>query len=365
MLRKRYFLFIFLLLSGTALSDLDKPVSDGPYVFESENQREAISICSDKKLSKVIDYHTAQQVEQCKQSVVLQSKTPSKKNLLNYQGNFQVAAVSDIHGQFDLFIELLRNNKIIDENNEWSFANGHFVITGDIFDRGEKVTETLWFIYQLEQQARKAGGQVHLLLGNHEVMVLNGDLRYLNPKYVKVGKLLDKPFETLFSPNSVLGAWLRSLPVLVKVNHVLFAHGGFHPDLVEQKLSLSRINQVFTENLVKTELEKPRSELANYLHTTNGPIWYRGYFYKNGANEADIDSLLQHFGVQHIVVGHTSQKRIETRYDGKVIAIDASMKLGQYGEVLLIQKGQLFRGTLQGVKVPLIPTKTPIISPRK
>ena len=55
-------------------------------------------------------------------------------------------------------LELLTNNKIIDEQGDWAFGTGHFVITGDIFDRGDKVTEILWFIYELEQQAET--GQV-------------------------------------------------------------------------------------------------------------------------------------------------------------------------------------------------------------
>ena len=94
-----------------------------------------------------------------------------------YKNVKKVAALSDIHGQFDLAVKLLVNNKIIDKKLNWRFGKGHLVIAGDIFDRGPKVHETLLLIYKLAQQAKKKGGRVHFLLGNHEYMVLHNDLR--------------------------------------------------------------------------------------------------------------------------------------------------------------------------------------------
>ncbi len=192
-------------------------------------------------------------------------------------------------------------------------------------------------------------------------MVLNGDLRYLHPKYRVTAEKLAKPFEQLFSKESILGNWLRSKPVLVKVNDMLFAHGGFHPSLAEGKHSIEDINRVFKESLVKAELEKPREGWARYLHTTNGPIWYRGFFKDDGASSEEIDLLLKHFDVKHLIVGHTSQKQIETRYQGRVIAIDSSIKRGKYGEILfaepVIDKSgvhlKMWRGSLSGEKLLL------------
>ena len=287
----------------------------------------------------------------------LWNPTTEEDNLLEYHGDFKVAAASDIHGQFDLFIKLLKNNHIIDSKGRWNFSNGHFVITGDIFDRGPKVTEALWFLYDLEKQAEKAGGKLHLLLGNHEVMVLNGDLRYLHDKYNKTAEILNKPFESLFAKKTVLGDWLRSRPVLIKVNGMLFAHGGFHPELAHKGISKETINQTFKQNLVKNEINHQRSGLGKYLHKKNGPIWYRGYFQKDGATGTQIDQLLKHFAVNQIVVGHTSQKQIETRYQGKVIAIDASMKNGEYGELLLWENNHFIRASLDGIQSSLINKK--------
>jgi hypothetical protein len=341
--------------------------NDGPYIFTENNSLHSYWVCQGKIVSETLMVRNKNSfpatMERCSLPAKVYGFTSIENQMLTFSGDFPVAALSDFHGQYELMIELLTNNKIIDENHNWAFGKGHFVITGDIFDRGDKVTEILWFLYDLEQQAKLAGGDIHLTLGNHEVMILNGDLRYLHPKYVETAAKLGKPFEALFSKESILGNWLRSKPVLVKVNDMLFAHGGFHPTLATDNHSIEEINTVFKNSLVEAELDKPREGFAKFLHKTDGVIWYRGYFamdnpnhsqrHDMGATSTEIDLLLKHFDVKHLIVGHTSQKQIETRYQGRVIAIDSSIKRGNYGEILFIEKGKKWRGNLTGQVLPL------------
>ena len=341
------------------------PVNDGPYIFvDHKNQLASYWLCQGKVITQTITATSFPRfISACNMPAKVHGFESIENNVLEFSGDFPVAALSDFHGQYDLMITLLINNHIIDKDRNWAFGKGHFVITGDIFDRGDKVTEILWFLYDLEQQAKKAGGDIHLTLGNHEVMVLNGDLRYLHKKYIETAKQFDKPFEALFSQKSIIGNWLRSKPVLVKVNDMLFAHGGFHPVLATDNHSITEINRVFKDSLVEAELPEPRDGFAKFLHKTNGVIWYRGYFASdlpegskkrdNGATSDEIDLLLKHFDVKHLIVGHTSQKQIETRYQGRVIAIDSSIKNGKYGEVLFIDKGKKWRGSLSGKVLPL------------
>jgi len=334
-------------------------VTDGPYISISSEDELAVNWLCESTVQKV-KISTKQlpfNFEQCQLKTTIDRNKFLADDLI-FQGDFKVAAASDFHGQYDLMVKLLTNNHVINDKKQWAFGNGHFVITGDVFDRGDKVTEILWFLYELEQQAEQAGGKLHLLLGNHEVMVLNGDLRYLHPKYVETARLFKQPFEQLYAQGTILGDWLRSKAVLVKVNNMLFAHGGFHPSLAKEKRSLSDINQVFKQNLVKAELAQAREGWGKYLHKSNGPIWYRGYFKSrkgkdSGANSAEIDLLLNHFDIDYLVVGHTSQKRLETRHQGRVIAIDSSIKNGEYGEILLIDGKKKWRGTLSGERLDL------------
>ncbi len=334
-----------------------KEPSDGPYVTESETERIAVWINEGKKHTKKISNKTPHVIEYKGMKATLWDSNPAEVEKLEYNGKFKIAAISDIHGQYDVFIQLLQRNGIIDENQKWNFGNGHVVVTGDIFDRGSHVTEVLWFLYDLEKQAEKRGGKLHVLLGNHDVMVLNGNLRSVHPKYKDIANILGKPLTSLFAKGSVLGDWLRTRPVLVKINNLLFTHGGFHPDLVSKGVSIDQINKEFKQQLVVSELPEARNDLGTFLHRNNGPIYYRGYFQGELATTKQIDQLLQHFGVTHIIVGHTTHRQIETRYQGKVIVIDANMKSGKMGEILLWQSGEFTRGTLSGEKLPMVSEK--------
>ncbi len=328
-------------------------ISDGPYVMESETGRTAVWVNKGEVHSKKLSSKASQTIAYNGTKTTLWENSPLEVKKLVYNGDFKVGAISDIHGQYDTFITLLKNNGVIDDAGQWNFGNGHFVVAGDIFDRGPQVTEVLWFLYDLEKQAEQSGGKLHVLLGNHDVMVLNGNLRSVHPKYTKIANILEKPFNTLFNKGTVLGDWLRTRPVLVNINNILFTHGGLHPDLVNKDLSLDQINSAFKAQLIESELAEDRNELGNYLHRGNGPIYYRGYFQGERATDAQIDALLKHFKISNIVVGHTTHKHIETRYSGKVIVIDANMKSGSMGEILLWQNGAFVRGDLSGKKLPL------------
>ena len=93
----------------------------------------------------------------------------------------RVVAVGDVHGSFDAFVEILQTAGLIDAKLRWTGGNTVFVQTGDIFDRGPKVREALDLLMRLEDEAKRAGGRVEFLLGNHEVMNLLHEFRDVSP----------------------------------------------------------------------------------------------------------------------------------------------------------------------------------------
>ena len=266
----------------------------------------------------------------------------------------KIAAISDIHGQYDVMIKLFSENGIINEDLEWSFGDGHLVITGDIFDRGDQVTEILWFVYALEAQALKAGGKLHFLLGNHELMVLDGDDRYIHKKYRYTMALMNQLYRELFDPHTVLGEWLRSKHISIKINDIVFVHGGFSNQVLKYGISLDSMNQVFREDLIdqSSDAISQDSVLAD-LYFERGPLWYRGYATETFSAD-DADAVLAALHCDHVVVGHTSMKSIVSIFDDKIIFIDSSIKFGKRGEVLFWEKGAFSRGDIFGNKQDLI-----------
>src|ERR1700676_4363699 len=96
-------------------------------------------------------------------------------------GPESVVAIGDVHGDFDDFVTILRRTGLTDQQNHWTGGKTTFVQVGDQIDRGPKSREVMDLMMALEKEASQAGGRVVSLLGNHEVMNIMGDLRYVTP----------------------------------------------------------------------------------------------------------------------------------------------------------------------------------------
>ncbi len=239
-----------------------------------------------------------------------------------YDDGNPIMAISDIEGGYGTFRDFLINSKVIDTNLNWIFGKGHLVLVGDFVDRGWSVTQVLWFIYKLEQEAKKMGGYVHLIIGNHELKNLQGNYESSAEKYLAVSNILGKAQSKLYDSNSFLGRWLSSKNALEQINGNLFAHGGLHPKVANLKLSLDEINQIIRNNYYKPYYPKMEDTAEQLLISTKtGVCWYRGYF-KEDLSQEEIERGLKKFNAKSIVVGHTLQSKVNDKYNGKVIGID-------------------------------------------
>jgi len=329
-------------------------ISTGPYIFLKED-RFIVKWIEDGKKRKY--YKLDSDVIEREFGFTLDPESIKRKMVeipdfyQNYQDVPNLIVISDVHGQYDLMVELLQGQGIIDEYLNWSFGKGHLVINGDILGRGDKVTEALWLAYKLEDQAKKAGGRSHFLLGNHELMVLENDLRFLNQKYNKSARIKKKSVRDLHNQYSVLGNWLRKRPAIVTIDSLLITHAGISPDFVNRNLTVFDVNNLFYENILSTTRSKTnRRRDIEFLTGPNGPLWYRGYFEQNQIGNQDMDGILEYFGSNRIIIGHTSVRSITFLLGGRIIAVDSNIKEGQNGEVLIIQDRNFYRGLKDGSK---------------
>ncbi len=266
-----------------------------------------------------------------------------------YEDVSKFVAISDIHGQHDLFEALIRAHHVVDKEGHWIYGDGHLVIVGDVFDRGDKVTESLWFLFNLEKQAEKAGGKVHVLLGNHELMVMHGDVRYVHPKYRYTQGVFGIEYPKLYDEKTVLGRWLRTKNISTVINGIGFVHGGYSQSVLDKENSLRKLNNTFKkEVLVSDDWSEKDDDLLSMLYFENGPLWYRGYANPEGFDLAQANKILDALNLERIVVGHTSMPRIVSVHDGRIILIDSSIKFGKTGEILVYEDELLHRGTLSG-----------------
>ncbi len=254
-----------------------------------------------------------------------------------------VLILADIEGNFKAFRKLLVKNKVIDKYYNWIFKDGHLVIAGDCFDRGEQVLECLWLIYSLEEKARKKGGYVHFILGNHEIMNLNGDWRYVHPKYSTSSIM---PKTAIYYGNKELWYWIHTKNIVEKIGDILVVHGGISAELLQLAPSIHEINSIARANYKNANniFDDPLSMVlfdGNY-----SPFWYRGY-YKGEVSEKLINETLNHFGINTIVTGHTIVEKITPYFNGKVINVNTDHASGN-SEALLIKNNQFYRVSKEG-----------------
>ena len=308
----------------------------------------------------------------------------------------RIVAIGDVHGDYQRFVELLRTAALVDAKNAWTGGDTHLVLIGDFVDRGDHSAQVLDLLMDLEPQARKAGGALHALIGNHEAMDIYGDLRYVtaddfagfalankdgkNSKDVRDRAMRDalddlkrqgmppadetawrKKFQDehplgwvehrlAFQPSGKYGKWLRQQNAIIKINDVVFLHGG-----ISQKYAASTRREINTR--VREELSD-FPKLANGMVTDeDGPLWYRGMA-QLPEDDRGMAALLPRVLATHqaarVVIGHTPQLAVLPRFGGKVITIDVGLSkpFGGSPAFLVIEDGKYF-AVHRGRRLPL------------
>lgn len=303
----------------------------------------------------------------------------------------RIVAIGDVHGDYEGYMQVLQDAGIVNRRGKWVAGETHFVQVGDVPDRGPDTHKIVRHLMKLEVQAQKAGGYVHALIGNHEAMNIIGDLRYVHPgEYAAVkgrnskklrenyyqrvvdylsGReeppLIDEAFRDkwmqdhplgfvehrqIWNPQGEFGAWVVGHNAVIKINRVLFVHGGLGPAMLS--MTLRQINEQ-----IRTELANPTPAEDLLAESEEGPLWYRGFARSETApEEAHLSAVLEHFDADTIVVGHTpGLGTIVPRFSSRVLAIDSgiSAHYGGHRASLIIEDGKMF--THQGGESVEIP----------
>ncbi|MBI3208670.1 MAG: metallophosphoesterase [Candidatus Solibacter usitatus] len=291
-----------------------------------------------------------------------------------FSGVKRIVAVGDVHGGYDEFVTVLRSAGVIDKSNKWTGGATHLVQTGDCVDRGAASRKVLDLLINLENQAKKAKGRVHPLIGNHEAMNMYGDLRYVSAgeyESYKTGdsaEIRDRAYDVMadpakkgdpvyrkqwyderplgwvehrqaFAANGRYGKIILERNAIVKINDLLFMHGGISKKYVSVPLADLNLK-------IRAELKDFKLLQGGVAMDDQGPLWYRGL-----ANDSEtelapfVDSVLSTFGVSRVVLGHTpTAGAVVPRFGGKVILIDVGMSkhYNQSPACLLIEDGKAF-----------------------
>ncbi len=246
----------------------------------------------------------------------------------------RLVALGDVHGDFQASKQALRLAGVIDGNNRWIGGETVVVQTGDQLDRGDKEEKILELFESLAEQAHEAGGAFYSLLGNHEVMNVALDFRYVtdagfedfadtaydasDPLYADLDEV-ELGRAAAFRPGGPWAMTLSDHNVLMVIGNTAFVHGGILPEHVDY--GLNKINSQ-TRKWMRGNLDsKPE-----FLSGDNAPIWSRHY--SDDEVEPDcalLEETLELLGLERMIVGHTVWEEANQACDGKVWRVDVGM----------------------------------------
>lgn len=276
----------------------------------------------------------------------------------------RVVVFGDLHGDYAKFHDMLSEAKLIDAHDNWSGGKTHLVQVGDVPDRAPDTRRIVDLLIKLEPQARRAGGYVHALIGDHEAMNMEGDLRYTTPGefaafatpnsaairdryYAAVVAALtahpptsgpvkfdaayraqfdkDHPLgwvehQIAWSTQGPYGRWVLTHPAIIRIDDALYMHGGLGPEFAAFDYD------VMNKAVIAALNHKP--EVAGGPHdilwNQQGPLWYRGLAWNKEETEAaNVDAILARYHISRIIIGHTKAfTAVNARFGGKVILTD-------------------------------------------
>jgi len=292
----------------------------------------------------------------------------------------RIVAIGDLHGDHAAWRSIARSAGLIDAKGHWSGGNATLVQMGDVVDRGPHSLKIIRDLQRLQKEARKRGGHVIVLVGNHEAMMMTGDMRYVHPgEYAAFADSQSKArreraydanrqaiesayrakaptmeaaairsawmetmplgrleYQTAWRPDGELGRWALSNPAVVKLGGSLFVHGGISAQYATS--SPDDINRK-----VETALRTSNASPSAIINDPQGPLWYRGLISRGDGDDAtiapipagsaaplpidlEIDLALRNFDVKRIVVGHTPARQgIIEAANGRLWRIDSAI----------------------------------------
>lgn len=249
----------------------------------------------------------------------------------------RIVAIGDLHGDLSATRAALRLAGAIDENDHWAGGPLVLVQTGDQLDRGDDERAIVDLFDRLVDEATRAGGTVHPLNGNHEIMNVAGDFRYvtqggyrdfanvsgitsLDPRLSSV-PVEARPRAGALFPGGPYAKRLSKRNTIVIVGDTVFVHGGVLPAHV--KYGIDRINREVSAWMNGDSRSPPEIIMAE-----DAPIWSRVFAEGSlGAGTCEtLGKVLTSLSVKRMVIGHTVQKGgISSACDGKVWRIDVGL----------------------------------------
>ncbi len=253
----------------------------------------------------------------------------------------RVLIIGDIHGEFEKLVTVLRKARLVDEALTWCGGSATVWFMGDFFDRGPDGIAVVDLVMHLQQEAQAAGGNVHSLLGNHEVAILSAHRFAESPAGGPGGT-----FYSAWKGNGGQDAdlakltpghieWMMNLPAMAQSEDRLLIHAD-SALYMEYGFSVEEVNQAITSLLRGDDISEWDLLLDEFTR--------REFDQSRPHGKQTAMQVLQRFGGQQIIHGHTPISLVTKQSpeeisepliyaDGLCINVDGGMYLGGPGVI--------------------------------
>lgn len=266
---------------------------------------------------------------------------------LRYPAVERIVAIGDLHGDMMATRRAFKLAGAIDDEDHWIGGKLVIVQTGDQLDRGGDEQVILEFLTRLTEEAAEAGGAVHVLNGNHELMNVSLDLRYITEEgfedfqdavVVDESDSLIASYEphqrariAAFRPGGPFATLIARRNTIVIVGDNLFVHGGLLPEHVDY--GIDNMNEEI-RSWMRGERSRPQ-----WSRGSNSPVWSRHYSVDADEDDAALlDEVFSRLDVSRMIVGHSIQDGGIAAYcDGRVWCIDVGMAEHYGGEPKVLE----------------------------
>lgn len=246
--------------------------------------------------------------------------------------NRNIIAIGDVHGDYNAVVQSLLITRVVNIKLNWIAGNSILVQMGDILDRGGRGTtykdedseiKIIYLFKRLKKQAKKKGGDVVCLIGNHELLNFQGIFDYCSPMGIKrFGSKKNR--RDFYKPGNKMAISMTTLfKAIYKIGPWVFVHGGIR-SLLSKKYSIDYINNLMNQYLLgNIKLEKTK-EFQELFLDENSILWYRG-FSDRKVPCSSLKKSLDNMDAKYMVVGHTPQDCINSKCNNSIWRIDTGM----------------------------------------
>ena len=262
----------------------------------------------------------------------------------------RLVAIGDLHGDIESTRQAFRLAGAIDESDQWIGKNLTVVQLGDAIGRSYQDSEVLDFLLALQLEAASGGGQLHLLIGNHEMFGARLELRWVHVDAYEAfasipglnlgdPRLADipqhqRPRGAALLPGGHYAKRLSGFPAVLQIGDTVFVHGGVTPHWA--KYGIDQINEDVNK-WFRGETAEPVSTLGMDPGNFDDSVMMSRHF---STEDADCDMLgksLRILDAKRMVVAHTVQQTITSKCDGRVWAIDTGMSRYYGGPIEVLE----------------------------